>query len=516
MKIQKEPYRIDFIENGPEFVLRTTPNIVDGKIYSRTFAINALPNGQLIMDLDDDELTWTLSDDPGSGLWEMESVPTGAEAMQDSLESKVVYNPILTKEFTASCRIQNGQLFLKISAKEPGPHIITLRHDGNPLYITSQSVTAGKTTVPHQDYRIKAWFSIRKDGNWTNATPAMYLEESGGIVRVNADMLRSLFSKPDIPAWGEIFSAKPCPANTMKVRLMAGELWTDNDLDTSLIRTLEYSRFVTMVNGRLDEYAFANNIPDWNTDDDTHFYLKNGFDIFGQNNRETVIVPPGVEQYIYLYNYTTDMLTVRLQESATFADGTIDNNWRDETLTLTPGVNRVAIKEGDVVAWTVTISDDAFKGAVTLHYVVKEFEYGFHTFLMLNSLNLYESMPVEFLAREEQSEGERRIIAGVDSYGTTDRQTIFTARCLPRNASGLKLLRTAFAKQDNLLLEDKFAWYIDMIPGSSTIGDEGGDLTECEFKFRLREKVNRDVKTINVGNEIDPNAQASRTDSVVK
>ena len=68
------------------------------------------------------------------------------------------------------------------------------------------------------------------------------------------------------------------------------------------------------------------------------------------------------------------------------------------------------------------------------HYIVKSFDYGFHSFLMLNAMNLYETFVVEDMAREDNADGERRIIAGRDSYGTTDRQTVFTARCHPRNA----------------------------------------------------------------------------------
>jgi hypothetical protein len=137
-------------------------------------------------------------------------------------------------------------------------------------------------------------------------------------------------------------------------------------------------------------------------------------------------------------------------------------------------------------------------------------------FLMLNAMNLYETLVVEDLAREDNTDGERRIISGRESYGTTDRQTVFTAKCHPRNAKGLKLLRTAIAKQDNLLLDGKFAWYIDMVPGSVTSSDESEDVLSCEFKFRLREKVNRDPQLIPTTDPMDTQEQVVATDTIFK
>ena len=218
-----------------------------------------------------------------------------------------------------------------------------------------------------------------------------------------------------------------------------------------------------------------------------------------------------------MYNFGNSDVTARVQAFATLADGTTDDNWEDENVTLHPGVNRITVRvdDLDVVALRVEVSLNNAVKAVRI-YILKAFDHGFHTFLMLNALNLYETLIVEDLAREENTEGERRVIAGRDSYGTTDRQTVFTAKCHPRNAKGLKLFRTAFAKQENLLLEGKFAWHIDMVPGSLTVSDEGSDLVECEFKFRLREKTNRAPQIIEVGGEINMLEQIVATDTVFR
>lgn len=516
MKIQKEPYPIDFAGNSPEFVVRTTPNFTDGRPYTRTFVVNTLPAGDLVMEIDEETLTWHLSNDPGDGLYDMMAAPTGVAAMLDTLEAKLLYNPVLNRDFTASCAVRNGQLQVKVTAREPGGHLVTLRHSGSPLFVTSLSYVSGRDGNPKPRYRVKAWFSIVRNGS-TEQTPAMLLEDSGGTVRIPTDMLRPLFGKPDIPRCNKPFEPQPCPANSMAVRLMAGEMHADTDAGSPTLRTLQHSRRIILVNGELHPYAAQNNIPDWIALDGRHLHLKNGLDIFGQDNDDTVATPHDAPQYLYLYNYSAEPVTEDIRLSLVFADGSVDDGFA-YTRTFQPGLSRVEVGLEDlqldhpeeVVRWSAAI------GGIRRTFLVRDFAWGFHTFLMLNALNLYETFIVEELSREEQTEGERRVMAGIDGYGTTDRQTVFTAKCHPRNAKGLKLLRTAFAKQDNLLLEGEYAWRIDMLPGSLAVSDESADVLAAEFQFRLREKVNRNPQTIAASGEIAADAQVAATDTEFK
>ena len=518
MNLQKIPYRIDFAGNSPEFVVRTTPNFSDGRPFSRTFIVTSLPAGQLVMEIDGETLTWTLSANPGDGLYEMPAVASNANLMLDALEARVVYNPVLNREFAATCRIIDGRLQLKITGREPGAHTVTFRHTGSPLFVTTLgNIVGGNDRNPKPNYRVKAWYSILRDGGRIEPTPEMLFEDSGGAVRIPTGILAPYFGKPDIPAWQQPFTAQPCPANTLAVRLMAGEMHADDTGSAPVIRNMIHSDRITLVNGELQPYAAMNNIPDWTALNDTHFHLKSGLDIFGQDHRGTVTAPADAVQYIYVYNYSAEAVTADIAVTLVYEDGLTDDGFT-YSATFRPGTNRVEASldalELDstkrVVRWTVSVG-----GGPRRTFVVRDFEHGFHTFLMLNALNLYETFIVERLSREEQTEGERRVVAGTDGYGTTDRQTVFTAHCAPRNPDGLRLLRSAFAKQDNLLLEGRFAWRIDMVPGSLTVTDGQNDLTEAEFKFRLREKVNRDVQVIDAGSDLD-DAQIMKTDTVVK
>lgn len=513
MKIQKEPYRIDFAGNSPEFVLRTTPNHNNGKCFSRTFAINALPEGELVMEIDESVLTWQLLSNPTDDLWQMLAVDSGAQAMLDTLEAKLVYNPILNREFTASCSVNDGILHLKITANEPGFHVVTMRHTLSPLYITTERISSGAGQTPKLNYRVRAWFSVLKTDGSTLMSPEMTFEDSNGTVRVPTDVLQPLFNKPDIPAFNEKDTVRRCDSATLTARLYASEMHSDYLHESPSIRTMRHSRQITFVNGKVQQYAAANNIPDWRSVDSKHLHLKTGLDIFGQDNNNNLICPPGSVQYLYVYNYGNSTLTNNLMSSTIAHDGTTEEN-EPIALSFAPGVSRVSVSipESGVVSKRVWLDGTG----ISLTFTVRDFEYGSHTFLMLNSLNLYETFIVECLAQEEQTDGERRVFAKIDSYEVTDKQTVFTARCTPRNADGLKLLRSAFAKQHNLLLEGEFAWYIDMLPGSLQTSDESADLMEVEFRFRLREKVNRNPQKLQYREALEPATQINAFDTILK
>ena len=518
MKIRKKPYDIDFLGNNPEYILHATPYSAEGRRYSRVFTINALPAGDLLFVADEKTLTWHLSGDPSDGLWELPSVAdTDAQHLYDALDGKFMHNPDINRDFILTLRITDGALTLKVTAKEPGGHAVNIHHTGSPLYITQATPVTGIDRVLREDYRAMAFFEITSSKG-TSCTPAMYHEECDGDIHISTDIIREWFPKPDIPNPEELLTAVPCPNATVKARLFFGEMYADGS-DSPMLKTMANGNAITLSGGRLEDYAAENNLPDWKSADDTHFHLKTGIDIFGQDNGESVLTPWDAEQYLYVWNYSTMTVNEDITVSVRYADGSSET-WALDGVSITPGPNRMAVSLAAIgvldpenaVAWSVQLDNCG----VTRRFTVRDYDHGYHTFLMLNAMNLYETFIVEDISREEQSEGERRIIAGRDGYSNTDRNTVHTAKCHPRNAEGLKLLRTAFHKQDNLLSEGRYAWYIDMVPGSLTVLDESEDVTACEFKFRFREKVNRNPDIISVTGEEFAAAQVVTTDTIFK
>lgn len=525
MQIRKRPYKIDFAGNHPEFVLRTTPWYQKGRCKSGTYRVDSLPVGTLYFgslhfgDIPGTApLTWEVKATPGDGLYELQSVASDATAILDALETKLVYNPKLRQWFDVSAWIDAGSCYIKLTSKEEGPMTIDFYHEDDDEAIVWTEGATGAAMTPKQNYRVHCFFAGVASGKHFRS-PDMIFEDSDGDVRIDCSMLQTYFSKPDIPAWGEIFAANPCKAATLQARLYFGEMYDDNSDSAPVLKSLERSAPVTLVNGQVSQYAADNNIPDWTACDNGHLHLKEDVDIFGQDNGDTVVCPRESEQYLYVCNYSlqelADDVTIRVRRS----DGALETQNIDD-LPIPMGVCRIPVSLAalgivhpeSVVSCFVQLDNYGIRRT----FIYRDYDYGHHSFLMLNALNLYESFPVEFLSREDQAEGERRIVAGVDSYGTTDRQKVYTAKCTPRNDKGLKLLHCAFAKQDNLLMEGKYAWRIDMLPGSLVTSDESSDVLECEFKFRLREKVNRDVQIFNAGSAIDTAAQVMRTDTLFK
>lgn len=522
MNLIKRPYKIDYAGNNPEFVLRTTPYWQKGRCRTATFIVNSLPAGTVVFSSmriggipGTSDLTWNVKSNPGDSLGDMQAVPAswGAASVLDALEAKVVYNPTLREHFDVKAWVANGVCRIKFTSLTPEPDSALFYSDEDANAIVWEGGVTGAKPNTKPNYRVETFFTIESNGK-TYTSPKMHMEDSDGNVRIGCSMAAAYFPKPDIPGVGNLFEAVHCPSATIKTRLWYGEMYTDGGDGEPMLRTLSRSPLITLFNGKVSQYAADNNFPDWTACNNDHLHLKSGIDILAQDNGSTLIVPPGVEQYIYLYNYSAANMAARIQVAAVFADGTTDDDWVDENLTLAPGVNRIAMKENDAVAWSVAVTDSNNTVLITRIYIVREHDHGFHTMLLLNSLSLYETFIVEDISREEQTEGDRRIVAGLDQYGTTDRQTVYTAKCHSRNASGLKLLKTAFEKQDNLLLEGDFAWYLDMIPGSLTVSDESADVMEAEFKFRLREKVNRNPQTFNITSQIDPAVKVIANDTV--
>lgn len=380
--------------------------------------------------------------------------------------------------------------------------------DNNPEYVVRTNRSDADSV------RLRVWLEIDEA-----RTPDLFYEYSNGIVSIDTSMLKSLFPVPLVPQYQQ-YNAVRVGSNMLHARLHFSELPVGSS-DSELSRVdEETSPWFWLINGKLVQYHRENNIPDWISSDPQHFYLKQDIDIFAQDNGETVLTDFSVEHYLHICNFTNTDISATPVVIVRKKDGT------SETLSPSPvvfqknsiyavPVSLAAFDYQDVdnaVSYTVSFSNNS----ISRTFVRRHFDYGFHTFLMLNSMNLYESFIVEYLAKEENSEGERRVYHLIDSYGTTDSQTVFSAKCRPRSSSGLKVLHSAFAKQHNLLLDGMHAWYVDMIPGSLTVSDEDPDLVEAEFKFRLREKVNRSPQHVASVDEDASVVQIIRTDTVFR
>lgn len=365
-------------------------------------------------------------------------------------------------------------------------------------------------------YRLLAWFEVGGE-----TTPDLWFEYSDSRVRLDMGFLKSMFQKPVVPGVGLSYQdIIRCDTAMLPSKLYFAEVNTSSgEYDRTQLATSASAQFY-LVNGLLEQYCRDNNIPDWTTSDTSHFYLHTDINIFAQDNGAVKYTDFDVDEYLHISNFTTADITATPVVVVRKKDGTSDTistsslTFNKHSLYTIP-VSLAAFDYQDIdnaVSYTVSFANNS----ISRTYIRKDFAWGSHTFLMLDSMNLYETFMVEYIAREEQTEGERRVIANIDSYATSDRQTVYTARCHPRSAAAVNLLRFSFSKQDNLLVDGDYAWRVDMIPGSLTVSDESADLIEIEFSFRLREKINRNPQAITAVEEAVLSTRIIRTDTIFK
>ena len=504
MRIRKAPFPIDFAENFPRYEIRTSPYYSEGRCYEKSFIVTTLPEGFVSLRSDHFNLDFRVvafpSDSPN--YLTKNTTSLGIEDFQ-----KIQHNYYVNEFYKVKCEaIENGQIRVTFKAHNPGQDSIIFYHHNYPGAIISGSTITGLPRSVKSNYRIVCKFLI----NGEISTPYMYLDDSASSVNVSTRILQPYFRVPEVPLQGETVSAIACRHNLMKVALLYGEMY-DNGNGNS-VKWLRLSDEVVLINGKLPDYEFKNNIPDWKSANNDRFYQSSGLDIFGQNNDDFVYTERSVEQYLYVSNFTSDSIEKTITMTVT-RDGEGDTSYSMSLVFGAMGIYRIPIS---LHAFGVHDSGNVISASITLDNIRRElifapYEYGFSTFMMLNSMNLYEPFVVDSIAEEIRTDGER-VRKYEDSYITTGREVVFTANVGWRDKRSLEILRSAYGKQHNIILDGDFAWYIDMIPESIVVNDDNEDVLNVSFKFRKRKYVNRVPTLIST---IENETVITRTDNLI-
>lgn len=370
-------------------------------------------------------------------------------------------------------------------------------------------------TAQSGDVQMLAQFRVEDADGHIVTTPEFWLDHNDGNSSIGCKILKAYFPAPQIPPYNGVANAPTiCKNSILKVKSIYADTLVVSNGQLVPFKATD-TKEILLVNGELPTYEHKNNIPDWQSGDGNHFYKKKQIDIFSQNNNETLFVDMQAEQYLYICNFHTQNISAPLEYSYTKLDGTTGTNivpitFKTKTITqISVSPAAFGLNPDEIFSLKLFIANNN----INRTFIRKEFEYGAHTMLLLNSMNLYESFTVDYVSEEKQTEGERTIYETEDSYLTTDRQTIFTAKCNPENHNSVKLLRTAFEKQHNLLVDGEFVWQLDFIPGTLKIYDETSDLIEIEFQFRKRKKINRAPQLIPA---IRTNQSVLRTNTIFR
>lgn len=510
MTLQKQPNPIDFLGNKPEFVIRATPNVTSGRTARLQARFLFLESGTLFLRSPhapiSDSYYWRWNvgsggDDIGSLTAIPAGTANGGELIKSQLERKLKYHPDIIKYYNVNCFVDgNGYCCIDIESWIPEAydelHQLLIYATGGGIGTLSM-----QTPLPRnikQDYRISYLFEyshrfniLEKQGT----TPELFTEPADGIVTASCRVMEGLFGAPDIPK--PLADFDNIYKNGILLRLVYAEYY--NNESGYGKKSVHVSEWCRLFNGKIGDYNAQYNLPGENSD--SGFANTDTAVLFSQNNNEYVYFDdPGTEQYLYVANFTGSTAVISLSIS-----GIPSINVADRTFNIQSGlVYRIGTSlealgisnAGNVLSYTITLKDSTDPNAQPIVIAVrtyerKRYDFGAHTFLMLNDMNLYETMIIDNIEEEVITEGERHVFQSVDSYSTTDEQTVFKAVTGYRTAQELRLLKTALGKQHNLLVDRNdrsYVWHIDMIPGSVKILDEKEDLTSCEFQFRKRNR----------------------------
>lgn len=511
MNIQKKPFAIDFIGNNPEFVIRTDPYKTVGRRYSRTFSFVSLTAGTLAFSTPHGNVEYSVKSSADNGQYTMQSSDTLQE-VEAQLNLKLKYNRFFTSYYDIEISRTTSRVLLKLTDREykAQPSDITVSSTGFVSDVSVYATETGLNRTEKDKYRLQCMFEITKDGK-TQFSPDFCFDDNNRMVTIGTDILKAYFDKNDIPKHNEGSGIYPCPNAFMKVKLLFAES------ENNEIGFVAQSPEVTLINGKIEQYARDNNIPDWESASDDKFYKMYGADIFGMDNHGIVYTDMQTEQYIYVCKFSAVIFSMNITYEVVSDAGT--QHISAGTHQVPYGISRIPVSIANIPGAPSGIVEYKVKiyvfgvPYIERRYVIVPRPFNARTMLLLNRVNLYETFIINNVSKEYTTEGERATVSGKDSYVINDFSTKYTARTGLRTARQIAMLKDALDKGGNLLLDGKYAWKMSILPGSYTLLDEKEDLLDVEFQYILSEKFDRSPAIVD---ELEAGTVINYTDTLIR
>lgn len=497
MQLQKKPFPIDFLGNDPEFVIRTSPDVVEGRKYHRIYNVSSLTAGTLCISTPYGVLNMEVTGSASDFRADQIKTAGTAQLAYEQLVLKVVYNHFLNTHYKVSSSYSSGVCTLSFQAIEPltGDNV-SVTSSGNASEITvSQYVSRGLSRLPKENYSILTCFEL---GDGTRTGELVY-QESNGTVSVGTEHLSAYLHSPDIPRLGESFGAVECQGQILTARMLFSECISGTP---GLVMV---SPDIRLINACVSREDFLNNRGDWSSADNRKLWLKNDVDIHGQDNAATVETDTDTEQYLYIANLTGSSVSKLCTVSVVGSEGSGSAN---QSMTFPPfSISRISCgypafqsllntNVGTPLRWTVSIPLSG--GQITRSFICRPRPYKAVTLLLQNRCRLYESMVFETTADEMSTTGEQVFQKSGMRHVIEKSTRSVILRSGKRNSSSIALLRDAVSMPHNLLVDGKYAWRITVEPSSITTSDTGEDLIEVEIKVLKTERIDRDAAIIPV------------------
>lgn len=521
MKIIKEPYRIDFVDNNPKFVIKTQTE--GGRRSKTTYTINRLSVGNIYIHTAHANLVWEIvASNPTENQLRACSRP---DDIAEEL-AKIQLNYILREKYNIE---------IERSAQGVGISFETLEYEAvaNVVIITSDitddiglrtNFTGTESTLKKKRVRYK--FVIER--NWPEGsivstarpyeiivTPEFVVENESEEITINTSTLKPYLEELyDLPGQGVRYQRmlynqiryyliadeeEPGEQIQFQVEPLAyieGVVHLDYRDDYFSRRKVKYttpnnlkSKLKEMVNGVLVRTRFEENRSDWDYNIMGEISEQADIIIWGQENGMTKRIYQ-LTDYIYVRN-TTDR-DIPVTYMAKYTDMQNDTNTTAYQMQIAAGglycfqmlptdiVTNLALQNKVLKKIKVTISSE--DETIYRNYIIIPKPYNAQILYLKNRLNLYEPFHITSTAKDMEAEGEEITVEETRQYSTTKKE-VFTARTGLRNPKELKILEAAIDKKRNYIIENGKRLAIYILPDTIRTMDETEDMLEVEFKY---------------------------------
>lgn len=512
MNLQKMPYGIDFIGNDPQFVIRTNPYASSGRRAARTFAISSLNQGAIIFESPHFTQIFNVVNYEDDNAWNLQT-STSVDQVYQQLTRKLKYNYKINLHYEVSIVKEESRVLLTFMDLVEGVQPFNLSIiDVNGLDFPVVANTPGLDRTLKPQYKILAKYLV-KFGTSSSSTPYLFFDGSNGKCEIGTRILEPFFKSPDVPPYQQPVGSYVCNNAILTATLLFADQ-TDQQ-----VGFVKQSNEILLINGKLDDYCQKNNIPDWASLNDEKFWMKNGIDIFGQNQDDTIKTDIFTEQFLYISNFTNNTIHSRFVANAIRKDGSTD---RTSIITLSfpaKTISRVPVSlqaigfsnMSDIIAYDVAISQNS-SSVIRRRFTIVPRKFNAKTIFILNEMNLYESVVVEDVKCESTTSGNRIVRNFSDSYLIDDNITVYSAKGTQRPGRELSLISKALDKVGNLLLDGEYAMEISILPGSFIVSDDAEDLLRFEFQFTICNKFNRNKSSVSI---LNSNEVLRRSDDII-
>lgn len=495
MNIQQSPFPIDFLGNNPEFVIRTSPNRVEGRRYRRAFEITSLTAGTLTMETAHGTFTFTVKQNARDDKPYEINTATSVAEIHAQLRKKIAYNRLITRHYSVQLIQRTNKVSMILEAYERlTEDQISITSSGNAGEVTAVQAmsVSGLTRRTKSNYHVIVQFETE-----TQRTPELIFEDNNGRVKVGTAMLSSWMKDRTVPRLDETFGVYTCPELMLKAKMLFTEAY-ENDEGAEEEGTTLISQEITLLNAEVKREDRMNNRPDWISADSRKMWRKTDIDIYGQDNNDTIRTDTETEQFLYVCNLTSLAITKTATITATCTNGT--ETATSELVFPAMSICRIPVawKKASTIFGSrmedplkLNVEIPTAEGKIKRTYIYRPRPYEAVTILLNNRCNILDGMTFKTVAEELETKGDLTETSSFEKYDITGKTKYIKLRTGMRTQKELARIAEAASYPDSLFLDGRHLWHVTFKPDTITVKDTAEDLLDIEITAVKHSRTDR-------------------------